>query len=61
MFRYLVPSMKSLPMPLTASDSFSSLLKKAHLQRWLARALVAAYLEYASLGPIARRLAPGPF
>jgi hypothetical protein len=27
------------------------LLKKAHLLRWLTRALVAAYLEYASLGP----------
>jgi hypothetical protein len=26
------------------------LLKKAHLLRWLAQALVAAYLEYASLG-----------
>jgi hypothetical protein len=26
------------------------LLKKAHLRRWRARALVAAYLEYASLG-----------
>ena len=28
-----------------------TLLKTAHLQRWRARALVAAYLEYASLGP----------
>jgi hypothetical protein len=26
------------------------LLKKAHLLRWRAQALVAAYLEYASLG-----------
>jgi len=26
-------------------------MKKAHLRRWRARALVAAYLEYASLGP----------
>jgi len=26
------------------------LLKKAHLLRWKAEALVAAYLEYASLG-----------
>ncbi|MCX5735758.1 MAG: hypothetical protein NTW68_15745, partial [candidate division NC10 bacterium] len=26
-------------------------LKKAHLLRWHARALAAAYLEYASLGP----------
>jgi len=26
------------------------LLKKAHLRRWNAQALVAAYLEYASLG-----------
>src|SRR5512134_3764886 len=31
--------------------SCSRLLKKAHLLRWLTRALVAAYLEYASLGP----------
>ncbi len=29
----------------------SRLLKKAHLLRWPARALAAAYLEYASLGP----------
>ena len=28
----------------------SRLLKKAHLPRWRAQALVAAYLEYASLG-----------
>ena len=27
------------------------LLKKAHLRRWRARALAAAYPEYASLGP----------
>ena len=27
------------------------LLKKAHLRRWQARALAAAYPEYASLGP----------
>ncbi len=27
------------------------LLKKAHLRRWCGRALVAAYLQYASLGP----------
>jgi hypothetical protein len=27
------------------------LLKKAHLRRWRARALAAAYLQYASLGP----------
>jgi hypothetical protein len=26
-------------------------LKTAHLRRWRARALAAAYLEYASLGP----------
>ena len=30
----------------------SSLLKKAHLRRWLTRALVAAYRKYASLGPL---------
>src|SRR5512134_2121005 len=35
----------------TDRNSFSRLLKKAHLQRWPAWALVAAYLEYASLGP----------
>ena len=29
----------------------SRLLKKAHLLRWRARALTAAYLQYASLGP----------
>ena len=27
------------------------MLKTAHLQRWLAPALAAAYLQYASLGP----------
>ena len=31
--------------------SFSRLLKKAHLLRWSAWTLVAAYEEYASLGP----------
>jgi hypothetical protein len=36
---------------MVSSVSFSSLLKKAHLRRWRAWALVAAYLEYASLGP----------
>jgi hypothetical protein len=34
-----------------AAGASSRLLKKAHLRRWLTRALVAAYLEYASLGP----------
>jgi hypothetical protein len=29
----------------------SRLVKKAHLRRWRARALAAAYAEYASLGP----------
>jgi len=29
----------------------SRLLKTAHLRRWPAWALIAAYLEYASLGP----------
>jgi len=29
----------------------SRLLKKAHLRRWCAWALAAAYAEYASLGP----------
>jgi hypothetical protein len=34
-----------------ADVTSSRLLKKAHLRRWPARALAAAYLEYASLGP----------
>jgi len=34
-----------------AVRSLGRLLKKAHLRRWPARALVAAYLKYASLGP----------
>ena len=37
------------------------LLKKTHLLRWLTRALVAAYLEYASLGPACAALHLGPF
>ena len=39
----------------------TSLLKTAHLQRWRARALAAAYLEYASLGPLHAALHLGPF
>ena len=31
--------------------ALSRLLKKAHLRRWHAGALVAAYRKYASLGP----------
>jgi hypothetical protein len=31
--------------------SYSRLLKKAHLRRWHAWALAAAYRKYASLGP----------
>jgi hypothetical protein len=36
----------------TRSDSYPPirLLKKAHLLRWNAQALAAAYLQYASLG-----------
>ena len=37
------------------------LLKKAHLLRWPARALAAAYLEYASLGPSRAALHPDLF
>jgi len=37
------------------------LLKRAHLRRWLAWALVAAYQEYASLGPSRVALHLGPF
>ena len=36
---------------LVVDDDPSRLLEKAHLLRWHARALAAAYLEYASLGP----------
>ena len=39
----------------------SRLLKKAHLQRWCARTLAAAYLEYASLGPARAALHLDPF
>jgi hypothetical protein len=40
-------------VPTTASSRgpASRLLKKAHLRRWRARALVATYPVYASLGP----------
>ena len=37
------------------------LLKKAHLLRWHTRALAAAYLEYASLGPSRAALHPDLF
>jgi hypothetical protein len=39
----------------------SRLLKRTHLRRWYARALAAAYLQYASLGPARSALHLGPF
>jgi len=42
-------------------SSANRLLKKAHLQRWLARALAAAYRKYASLGPLRAALHLGLF
>ena len=42
-------------------ESCSRPLKRAHLRRWPARALVAAYLKYASLGPSRAALHLGPF
>ena len=43
--------MPSAPSPRCEPSWRPRLLKKAHLLRWLPRALVAAYREYASLGP----------
>jgi hypothetical protein len=37
------------------------LLKKAHLRRWNARALAAAYPQYGLTRPCVFRLASGPF
>jgi len=40
---------------------FSRLLKKAHLRRWSALPLAAAYFQYASLGHRHSALHLGPF
>jgi len=47
--------------PTPTSGPTSRLLKKAHLRRWRARALAAAYLKYASLGPSLAALQLGLF
>ena len=48
------------PTPVVRKDS-NRLLKRAHLRRWHAGALGAAYRKYTSLGPARAALHLGPF